>query len=175
MTAPEEDGPGVTDPGAPTDPADAARRLVAAYAARGLTLASAESLTGGLLGATVTGVPGASAVYRGGHVVYATDSKASVGGVDPVGLARHGAVSAWTVEALAGAVRRHFGADIGVALSGVAGPERQEGHPAGTVWVAYAWGERVETTLLRLTGDRAQIRAAAVAAALGRLADLAQE
>lgn len=175
MTTREADGRGATDSGAPTDPAGAAGRLVAAYAARGLTLASAESLTGGLLGATITGVPGASAIYRGGHVVYATDSKAVVGGVDPAGLAEHGAVSAWTVEALARAVRRHFGADIGVALSGVAGPDRQEGHPAGTVWVAYAWGDRVETALLRLSGDRSAVRAEAVAAALERLADLAQE
>lgn len=158
-----------------TDAASAARELVAAYAARGLTLASAESLTGGLLGASVTGVPGASVVYRGGHVVYATDAKATVGGVDPAGLELHGAVSEWTVDALARRAREHFGADVGVALSGVAGPDRQEGHPAGTVWVAYATAGWVETALLHLSGDRTAIREAAVTVALGRLTELAGE
>ncbi|GAB3713624.1 CinA family protein [Mariniluteicoccus flavus] len=146
-----------------------AQEVVRAYASAGLTVATAESLTGGLLGATITAVPGASAVYRGGLIVYATDAKATVGGLDAVGLGEHGAVSAWTVEGLARSVAERFGSDVGVALSGVAGPDAQEGWPAGTVWLGWAYAGTSGSTLLRLDGDRAAIRTAAVEAALGRL------
>lgn len=146
--------------------------LVAAYAGAGRTIATAESLTGGLLGATITGVAGASNVYRGGWVVYATAAKADVGGLDPALLRHHGAVSAWTVEQLALNVAAAFGADVGCALSGVAGPDPQEGRPAGTVWLGVAQDGAATSRLLQLGGDRAGVRRAAVEAAVGGLVDL---
>lgn len=152
--------------------AELAAAVIAAGMRAGRTIATAESLTGGLLGATLTGVPGASAVYRGGHIVYATDTKASVGGLDSGGLAEQGAVSAWTVEGLAQGCAAHFAATAGVALSGVAGPDPQEGHPAGTVWLGWWSAAEAGSEQLTLTGSRAEIREAAVTAALERLRTL---
>ncbi len=146
-------------------------QVVAAAAAAGRTLATAESLTGGLLGAAITSVPGASVIYRGGLIAYATDLKHTLGGVDADRLAAEGAVSAGTAEALAAGAARACGADVGLALTGVAGPAQQEGHPAGTVFLGwYAGGSGHQ--LLRLTGDRAAIRRAAVTCALQRALEI---
>lgn len=135
----------------------------------GLTVATAESLTGGLVAAALTSVPGSSAVVRGGVVAYATDVKASVVGVDTDLLAREGAVSADTAGQLADRVRGVLGSEVGVATTGVAGPEPAEGHPVGTVFVAVAgpWGIDVERHAL--TGDREDVRAASVTKALDLL------
>lgn len=137
---------------------------------RGETLAVAESLTGGLLAATVVAVPGASTVFRGGLVVYATDLKASLAGVPSPLLHARGPVDPEVAAALAAGVRRRCGADWGVATTGVAGPDPADGVPVGTVYVAVA-GPRAagEVRRLDLTGDRAQIREATVAAALDLL------
>ena len=152
--------------------ADLAARLVTRFTADGRTLATAESLTGGLLGATVTAIPGASAVYRGGLITYATDVKDSLGQVPPDILRSHGAVSEPTVRHLAAAARAQCGADVGIALSGVAGPTDQEGHPPGTVWLGWS-AVHPGAELLHLPApDRARVRARAVVAALTRLLDL---
>ena len=135
----------------------------------GETVAVAESLTAGLVGATLTQVPGSSAVFRGGLLVYATDLKASLAGVPQAVLAEHGAVSARTACALAEGVRLRLGATYGLALTGVAGPDAQEGHPPGTVFVAVADGVGVTSRALRLPGDRERVRLLAVTAALDLL------
>lgn len=144
--------------------------LVRALGERGLTVATAESLTGGLVCATLTDVPGASAVVRGAVVSYATDVKATVLGVDPALLARAGAVDGEVAAAMAAGVRHLLGADLGVATTGVAGPDPVDGQPVGTVYVAVAGpsGTRVEQHAF--DGDRAGIRRASVESALRLLA-----
>lgn len=143
--------------------------VVAALRAAGLTVATAESLTGGLVCGALTDVPGASAVVRGGVVAYATPVKASVLGVDPDLLARVGAVDADVAGQLAEGARRVLGADVGVATTGVAGPDPADGLPVGTVFVGVSgpWGTAVERHAL--TGDRHTIRLASVSAALDLL------
>src|SRR4051812_4003327 len=111
-------------------PADVVHEL----ARTGLTVATAESLTGGLVCAALTDVPGASAVVRGGVVSYATDLKASVLGVDEHVLAAGGAVQARVAREMALGVAQLCGADLGVGTTGVAGPDPQDGQPVGTVF-----------------------------------------
>ena len=137
----------------------------------GLLLASAESLTGGLLGARVTAVPGASAAYVGGVISYATEVKRSLLGVPPEVVLGHGVVSAPAAEAMAGAVRALLGADVGVSTTGVAGPEPQEAKPVGLVHVAVADARGVVAVEHRFPGDRSGVRDAAVDAALTLLRD----
>jgi nicotinamide-nucleotide amidase len=145
--------------------------LVTALRARGQTLAVAESLTGGLLAATLVEVPGVSKVFRGGLVVYATDLKATLAGVDPNLLAARGAVHPDVAVALAVGATWACGADWGLGTTGVAGPEPQAGVTVGTVFVGLAGPANVKEVLgLRLNGDRASIRAQAVSAALRLLA-----
>jgi nicotinamide-nucleotide amidase len=137
--------------------------------ARGETLAVAESLTGGALAATVVAVPGVSATFRGGVVAYATELKSELLGVDAALLARKGPVDPDVAVAMAAGVRHRLGATWGLGTTGVAGPDPQSGHPPGVCFVALAGpdGSRVQT--LALDGDRAAVRAAAVAAALALL------
>jgi len=145
----------------------AASELVARMVARGLTVACAESLTGGLVSAELTAVPGASAVVRGGVVSYATEVKARVLGVDDFLLRSGGAVQAQVAREMAHGVRRVVGSDLGLATTGVAGPEPQDGQPVGRVFIAAGWSgadgsPRDEVRMLDLPGDRATIRAATV-------------
>ncbi|WP_035931073.1 competence/damage-inducible protein A [Pseudofrankia saprophytica] len=130
------------------------------------TVAVAESLTGGRLAAAFTATPGASAYFRGGVVAYATDAKASVLGVDEAVLATDGAVSARTAAAMAAGVRDLFGATWGLATTGVAGPEEQEGKPVGTLHLGLAGPDGTVTRSLRLPGDRPLIQTFAVVQAL---------
>lgn len=143
--------------------AAAARSLVAAATELGRTIAVAESLTGGLVAASITAVPGASAVFRGSVTAYATDAKASVLGVDADLLARAGAVDAEVARQMGAGVRRLFAADLGLATTGVAGPAEQDGKPVGLVYVACSSDDSASVaTELRLDGDRAAIRAETV-------------
>lgn len=144
-----------------------APRLLAALAGRGWTLAVAESLTGGLVTATLVEVPGASAVLRGGVVAYATDLKASLLDVDAGLLAERGAVDPDVAAAMARGAARRLGADVGLATTGVAGPDPQDGHPPGTVHVAVVTPDGLRVASLALPGDRAAVRAAACAEVLG--------
>lgn len=139
--------------------------------ARGESLAVAESLTGGLLAATIVEIPGVSAVFRGGLVVYATDLKHSLAGVPADLLASRGPVDADVAVALAQGARRRCGADWGVATTGVAGPQPQDGQPVGTVFVAVAGPRAAIVRRLQLGGDRAVIRADTVSQALALLTD----
>ena len=134
--------------------------------ARGATIAVAESLTGGLLGAELTSVAGSSAIFLGGITAYATPAKASLLGVDQALLARHGAVHPEVATAMARGARARFTSTYAVALTGVAGPDPQDGAVPGTVQVAFVGpgGERVRS--VHLAGDRADVRADAVRCAL---------
>jgi nicotinamide-nucleotide amidase len=146
--------------------------VLAALRGRGLTLATAESLTGGLVGAALTAVAGSSDVYRGGIVCYATDLKASLVGVPAALLATHGPVAAETAAALAVGAARTCGADVGAATTGVAGPSSQDGHPVGEVYVAVSVGDaEPRVRPLQLSGGRDEIRASTVDAVLALLAE----
>ncbi|WP_433631197.1 CinA family protein [Nocardia sp. CA-120079] len=133
------------------------------------TVATAESLTAGLLAATIAGVPGASAVLRGGLVVYATELKHSLAGVSDEVLATEGPVAASTAEELAVGARLRCGADWGIGLTGVAGPESQGGHAVGTVFLGLAGPGHTEVMRLKLDGDRWAIRIGATHSAVREL------
>jgi nicotinamide-nucleotide amidase len=135
--------------------------------ARGETVATAESLTGGLVGAALTETPGASATYRGGLIVYATELKATLAGVAGSLLAERGAVDPDVAAALATGARTRLGATWGLGLTGVAGPDRQDSQPVGALHIGVAGpvGEPSVTSVV-LSGDRRQIRLGAVEAAL---------
>jgi nicotinamide-nucleotide amidase len=138
--------------------------LLTRLSRRGWTIAAAESLTGGLLAASIISVPGASATMRGAVVAYATDLKRTLLGVDAELLAREGAVHPEVARQMARGVRARLGADVGLATTGVAGPDPQDERPVGTVHVAVETPESSRVASLRLTGTRADIRAAAVEA-----------
>jgi len=148
-----------------TAPAD----VVAVLRAAGATVATAESLTGGLVCASLVSVAGASDVVRGGVVVYASDLKTSLLGVDPGVVASRGTVDAIVAEEMAVGVRDRLGATYGVSTTGVAGPDPSEGRPAGTVFVAVASPSGVRSWPLDLPGGRDEVRSAAVDAVLSQL------
>lgn len=145
-------------------------RLVRHLGRAGQTVAAAESLTGGLVVAALTDVPGASAVVRGGAVVYHSDLKADIVGVDAGVLASGGPVQGAVAAQLASGAARLFGATWGVGTTGVAGPGPADGHPEGTVFVAVHGPGGVVVRALHLSGDRHRVRADTVTAVLGLLA-----
>lgn len=154
-----------------------ATALVRLLNVNGETLAVAESLTGGLVAAEITSVPGASQVFRGSVTAYATELKHRLLGVDAALLERSGAVDPQVAAQMAAGVREALGADWGIATTGVAGPDPQDGQPVGTVYVAVdgprragslsASGGKVEA--LRLNGGRAEIRMESVRSVLALL------
>jgi len=134
---------------------------------RGLTLAAAESCTGGLVAARLTDVAGSSDVFRGGVVAYANDVKENHLGVSRALLERHGAVSAEVAQAMAHGVRERFGADVGVAVTGIAGPDGgTEEKPVGLVLVHAVGPDAEKARHMELPGDRETIRSRATVAAL---------
>lgn len=147
-----------------------AAELVSEAGAAGLTVATAESLTAGLIAATVADIPGASAVLRGGLVVYATDLKHRLVGVDSGLLARRGPVDPTVAGQLALGAAQRCGADVGVGVTGVAGPDSQDGHPVGEVWIG-VWSPELDGGVPRVvalddrwrsggTSDGATVRSA---------------
>lgn len=148
------------------DPDPRATRAVAVLRARGLTVATAESLTGGLVVAALTSVPGASEVVSGGVASYATELKIRVLGVPAHVIAEHGTVAKETALLMADGVRALAGTDVGIATTGVAGPGEIEGHPVGTVFVAVTRESHRQVRALHLQGSRDQIRRQTVEAAL---------
>jgi nicotinamide-nucleotide amidase len=136
----------------------------------GQTVATAESLTAGLVAAVLTSVPGSSAVVRGGVVVYGTDLKTTLAGVDADLLAERGAVDEEVARQLAAGARARCAATIGVGLTGVAGPDPQDGVAPGTVWVAVAGPRGSAVVRLSIPGGREEVRAGAVRGALDLLA-----
>ncbi len=143
--------------------------VIDALRGTGQTVATAESLTGGMLCATLVDVPGASDVLRGGVVAYLAETKIDVLGVDRALIERVGTVHADVAAAMAEGAIRVLGSTWGVATTGVAGPEPSEGKPVGTVHVAVAGPGGVETRDLSLHGDRRLVREQAVDAALSLL------
>ena len=148
--------------------------LVAGLRRRNWTVATAESLTAGLVCAALTEVPGSSAVLRGGLVVYSTDLKHTLAGVPDDLLARTGPVHPRVAAALAAGARHRCGSVLGLGLTGVAGPDPQDGRPVGTVHLACAGPDTVTSMSLQLdpASSRAMVRAAAVRGALDLLVSL---
>jgi nicotinamide-nucleotide amidase len=151
-----------------------AAEVLAALIRRGESLATAESLTGGLVGSALTSVPGSSAGYLGGVISYATRLKSTLAGVDAATLAAVGPVAEETARQMATGVARICAADWGLSTTGVAGPDAQDGHPVGEVYVAVAhpgthrsWVERLD-----VMGDRPTIRNAAADRALHLLLEV---
>jgi len=151
--------------------ADPTARLIAELTRRNLRIAVAESLTGGLVVAELTRIPGASLAVSGGIVAYDTQLKHSILGVSAELLASEGAVHPEVARQMADGVRRALAidgrpADVGIATTGVAGPTMQDGRAPGTVYLGIALGEVIESVALELPGDRAGVRAATVLAAV---------
>ncbi|HJS47827.1 MAG TPA: competence/damage-inducible protein A [Gemmatimonadales bacterium] len=152
------------------DDADLASIVLDRLRAAGQTIGTAESCTGGMIGARITSVPGASAAFLGGFVAYDDRVKAGQLGVPEGILAAHGAVSESVVTAMAEAVRGRLGADWGVGITGIAGPDGGTPEkPVGLVWIAVAGPDGTVARQLRLFGDREEVRARATDAALALL------
>jgi nicotinamide-nucleotide amidase len=130
----------------------------------GLTLGLAESVTGGLMGARLTDVAGASGFFTGSIVAYDSEVK-----FDVLAVPRGPVVSAAAAEAMAEGARRALGSDVGLAVTGVAGPAEQDGQPVGTVFVGLALDDAVESVQLRLPGDRRRVREFSAISALDLL------
>jgi nicotinamide-nucleotide amidase len=143
-----------------------ATRLGSLLRDRGESVATAESLTGGLLAAELTEAPGASQFFEGAIVAYATESKIGVVGVPAAVIDEHGPVSEATARALAAGAVEKFHADLGLSATGVAGPESQDGHPPGTVFVGVSYRGQSEARLVRAYGDRSNVQGIAVTSAL---------
>lgn len=148
----------------PTEVIEALRR-------RGWSIATAESLTAGRVAATLADVPGCSDVLRGGVVAYQADVKVELLDV-AADVADRGVVTAAVAEAMARGAQSALRADVGIATTGVAGPEPHAGEPVGSVWIAVATPEQLVARHLSLDGDREAIRAATVVACWDLLADL---
>jgi nicotinamide-nucleotide amidase len=152
-------------------PDQIAREAVRLVGARGETFATAESLTGGLVAATVVEIPGVSSVFRGGLVVYATDLKHALAGVPEELLAERGPVDPDVALALAAGARRRCAADWGLATTGVAGPDPQDGKAVGTVFVAVDGPAGGVVRELQLAGNRPVIRTESVTGVLHLFAE----
>jgi nicotinamide-nucleotide amidase len=135
----------------------------------GRTVAVAESLTGGLISALLTEAPATSVTFRGGFVLYATDLKHAVAGVDEDALEKHGPVHSEIAEQMAAGVRDRMQADYGIGVTGVAGPSGQHDSPVGEVFVAISCDASLASSRHQFDGSRNEIRTAAVAAALSEL------
>jgi nicotinamide-nucleotide amidase len=152
-----------------------AEAIIGTLASRGQTVAVAESLTGGLVAAALTSVPGSSAAFLGGIVAYATPLKSALLDVPPALLAEHGPVHQDVAIAMPRGARARLGASYGLATTGVAGPGPADGQPAGTVFVAASGPATATVTRLTLRGGRAEVRAASVEAVLSLLVSALQE
>jgi nicotinamide-nucleotide amidase len=146
--------------------------IVARAVTAGITVATAESLTAGLVAASLAQVPGASAMLQGGVVAYQNSVKSAVLGVDPVLLERNGSVDAQVAREMALGVCRITGARVGLAATGVAGPEPHDGKPVGTVFLAVALDGVAQSYEYAFTGDRALIRQQACDESLSLLSQL---
>ncbi len=148
-----------------------AQDIVTQLTDRGLTIATAESLTAGMLSSAIADVPGASAVLQGGVVAYNNTIKHRILGVSADTLAARGAVDAETAKQMAAGVRQRFNADLGISTTGVAGPDPVEGKAVGIVFIALTTPANTIAKLLRFDGTRQHIRTATVAASLQLVAE----
>lgn len=152
-----------------------AERLQGICLGRGLTVALAESCTGGLVAAAITSVPGSSGYFAGGIVAYANEAKAGLLGVPHAVLEAHGAVSAQAARAMAEGARERFGAGLAASVTGIAGPDGgTSAKPVGLTYVALAADGEADVRRLQLGGDRAAVREAAARATLEWLIELAE-
>ena len=136
-------------------------------ALRGKSLVTAESLTGGGIGAALTAVPGSSEVYKGGIISYTDAVKEQILGVPGEILQRYGAVSQWTAEYMASGVRKKLDADVAVSVTGLAGPGADEyGNPVGTVFIGYEDARHSVVEHFVFSGSREEVRSQTVRAAL---------
>lgn len=141
-------------------------------ALRGKTLVTAESCTGGMIGAALTAVPGASEVYKGGIISYTNAVKQEVLGVSEEILQRYGAVSAWTAGAMTSGVRKLLKADCAVSVTGLAGPGGDEfGHEVGTVFIGFESSCQSVVKQYHFTGDREEVRQQTLQASLRLILD----
>nr|MBR4282028.1 CinA family protein [Clostridia bacterium] len=145
---------------------DLARETIAALTERGLTVATCESLTGGMICSTLVDVPGASKAVRGGLITYQTDVKTLLAEVDAALIDAHGVVSAEVARAMAEGARARLRADIAVSATGMASPGEAHEPPAGTVFVGVASDRGVRAIALQLEGARAEIRRQTAACAI---------
>jgi len=147
-------------------PRSEAESLVEALLSKGLRMSAAESCTGGLLGAEITSIPGASAVFLGSAVTYSNESKMSVLGVRESTLEAHGAVSTDTAREMAKGSVRAYGSDVAVSITGIAGPGGgTDEKPVGTVCMAVSDGEREVATKFNFKGGRSSVREQSVSEA----------
>lgn len=147
--------------------ADLAEVVLEQCRSRSLRIAVAESCTGGMLGERLTAIAGSSDVFAGGVIAYDNEVKIEMLGVPRDDIQRHGAVSEEVVTAMASSARRVFGVDLGVAITGVAGPGGGSAEkPVGTVWIAVATPDEIVARRLRLFGDRDEVRRRAAQASL---------
>ena len=157
----------------PATPRSEAERLARILNARGATLACAESCTGGMIGAAITDMPGASSFFLGSAVTYSNESKESVLGVSHATLLAHGAVSEETAREMAAGAMRAYGSDAAVAVTGIAGPGgATEGKPVGLVYIAVSDGPRTVVSRNVFEGGRAEVRESTVREALALVSDL---
>ncbi|MCC9206188.1 CinA family protein [Arthrobacter sp. zg-Y769] len=152
-----------------------AEEVLAAAGRSGQTVATAESLTAGMVCAELGSVPGASAVLQGGVVAYQNGVKLSVLGVPGELLAEAGSVDGRVAEYMAEGARRVLGADVGVSTTGAAGPQAHDGKPVGTVFVGIATSEGTSFREFLFPGDRTAIRAAACNEALSMLGSVLED
>jgi nicotinamide-nucleotide amidase len=146
-----------------------ATNVIKALHSRNLTLATCESLTGGKIGATLTSVPGSSQVFRGGLITYASDLKVKLAAVDAAWVAEHGVINEQTAIQMADGAKAACGSDIAVSVTGVAGPDGEDGVAPGVVWIGLALPDRKTFATeydFASAGGREEIRAATVEVAL---------
>lgn len=149
-----------------------ASRVIEIFREKGLSLALAESCTGGMIAETVTNVAGASDIFYGSAVTYVNSAKEHILGVARETLEKHGAVSSECAEEMACGARRVYGADVAMSVTGIAGPGGgSEAKPVGTVWFGLATKDGAETFRRRFDGDRAAVRRQTVEEVLRRLAE----
>jgi nicotinamide-nucleotide amidase len=152
-----------------------AERLQGVCLGRGISVALAESCTGGLVAATLTEVAGSSGYFLGGVVAYANDAKEAFLDVPPAALEAHGAVSAQVAKAMAAGARARFGAVLAASVTGVAGPDGGSAEkPVGTTYLGLAGGTEIDVRRFHFTGDRAAIREAAARSVLEWLIEAAE-
>ena len=150
-----------------------ASRVIEIFREKGLSLALAESCTGGMIAETITNVAGASDIFYGSAVTYVNSAKEHILGVARETLEKHGAVSSECAAGMADGARRVYGADVAMSVTGIAGPGGgSEAKPVGTVWFGLATKDGVETFRRRFDGDRAAVRRQTVAEVLRRLAEV---
>lgn len=139
---------------------------------RGKTLVTAESLTGGGIGAALTAIPGSSEIYKGGVICYSNWVKENVLGVPAEILREYGAVSTWTAGYMTSGVRKLLQADVAVSVTGLAGPGADEfGNPVGRVFIGYEDSQKSEVIACLFSGDREDIRNQTIEAALRLILD----